>query len=55
MKNKKDWQALKKKHSIPSGAVKKISFGDHRQLHCLLLCCDWILRQRCNVTSPSGP
>lgn len=28
MKNKKDWQAIKKKHSIPSGAVKNISFGD---------------------------
>lgn len=27
MKNKKDWQIIKKKHDIPSGAVKKISFG----------------------------
>jgi hypothetical protein len=28
MKTKKDWQELKKRQSIPSGAVKKISFGD---------------------------
>ena len=28
MKTRKEWQALKKKHAIPSGAVKNISFGD---------------------------